>query len=1028
MKTNFPGTLLLLLACAFAFNSAVSAQGITFTENKGQVTDQYFQPRPDILFTGITGNLAYHLRRDGISYQLTTVDHAIRTVHAITGEELLIPDRVKSYRVDIRWTGCNPEALVEPGEAVPGVKHYYGASYPDGITGIRAFEGVFYRSVYKQIDLHYYEKDGALKYDFLVGAHADFSQIVLEVAGAEKIALQSDGSVLLHTPLGIISEGRPVVFQAGKALKAAWVVKGNQLHYNIPEYNPELPLVIDPATRVWGTYYGGSALEIAYFTTADAMGNAYLTGQTASSANIASSGAHQNVYGTGSSDAFLVKFNSSGIRQWGTYYGGNNTDAGRSITTDAAGNVYLAGQTASAAGIATPGSHQPVYGGNSGDGFLAKFDSNGIRQWATYYGGYQQDNILACVSDLSGNVYVSGEAQSDTGTVIATPGSHQPVHAAPGADAFLVKFNSSGTRLWGTYYGGTAADGAGALGIDGIGNVVMTGSTESAGGTAIATPGSFQPVFAGGTSDAFMVKFDPNGVRQWGSYFGGSVSGQIDNITAVVSDAVGNFYIAGRAETNTGTAIASPGSHQSTFGGGSVDAFLVKFSGNGTRQWGTYYGGTFSDYGYGCALDVNTGNVYLVGQTGSTTANAIATSGSYMTTFGGVWDGFLALFSGSGTRLWGTYYGGTGDDRIFSCAAGQPGYIYLTGQTASPGSAIATIGAHQTVYGGGTDAYLTQFYECIIPGAPAVVTVPAVCYGNSVTLTAGGTGTIGWYDAPAGGNYLGGGSSFTTPPVTGPVTYYAQDSTCAPGSSRSAVAIQVNALPVVIASVAPDTLVCSGTALTFSGSGALSYSWTGGVTDGVPLQVYATQTYYVTGTDSNGCTANDSVHITVQAVAPVSYVQSPALLCLNDAVLTLSPATPPGGTYSGQGVSGNTFDPGVAGTGSFVITYTYTDSIGCGDTSQQLMVVDICNGIVEGNTASEILITPNPGSGLFTLTLKQATDGATYSIYNSAGALCLVADCSAIRNRIDLTALPAGIYLLRVVLGEKTSTLKFIRN
>ena len=91
----------------------------------------------------------------------------------------------------------------------------------------------------------------------------------------------------------------------------------------------------------------------------------------------------------GSYDAFLVKFNSSGVRQWGTYYGGTGYDEGASCATDMSGNVYLAGYTQSTTGIATTGAHQTTYGGSS-DAFLVKFDACPAV--------YSQDTITACDS------------------------------------------------------------------------------------------------------------------------------------------------------------------------------------------------------------------------------------------------------------------------------------------------------------------------------------------------------------------------------------------------------------------------------------------------------------------------------------------------------------------------------------------------------------------------------------------------------------------------------------------------------
>jgi hypothetical protein len=225
-----------------------------------------------------------------------------------------------------------------------------------------------------------------------------------------------------------------------------------------------------------------------------------MTGHTPSTSGIATAGAHQTIYGGSSTDAFLVKFNSSGVIQWGTYYGGEGVDIGYSCATDASGNVYMAGdaqqQNLPASGISTIGAHQSAYGGGYSDGFLVKFDSNGLRQWGTYYGGSLLDVSFSCATDASGNVYMSGETQSFTG--IATSGAHETTVN----DAFLVSFNSSGVRQSGTYYGGVRA----VCTTDAAGNVYITGYTQSNSG--IATAGAHQTANGNsGYNDAFLVKF-----------------------------------------------------------------------------------------------------------------------------------------------------------------------------------------------------------------------------------------------------------------------------------------------------------------------------------------------------------------------------------------------------------------------------------------------------------------------------------------------------------------------------------------
>jgi hypothetical protein len=154
--------------------------------------------------------------------------------------------------------------------------------------------------------------------------------------------------------------------------------------------------------------------------------------QNLPASGISTIGAHQSAYGGGYSDGFLVKFDSNGLRQWGTYYGGSLLDVSFSCATDASGNVYMSGNTQSSAGIATSGAHQTTVN----DAFLVSFNSSGVRQSGTYYGGIR----TVCTTDASGNVYMTGYTQSNSG--IATAGAHQTAKGNSGYnDAFLVKFS-----------------------------------------------------------------------------------------------------------------------------------------------------------------------------------------------------------------------------------------------------------------------------------------------------------------------------------------------------------------------------------------------------------------------------------------------------------------------------------------------------------------------------------------------------------------------------------------------------------
>jgi len=395
------------------------------------------------------------------------------------------------------------------------------------------------------------------------------------------------------------------------------------------------------------------------------------------------------------------------VRAWGTYYTGtgqvwpNGEDRGSSCITDAAGNVYMVGFTSSNSDIATAGAHQTVYAGGpivfgtgGYDAFLVKFNSSGVRQWATYYGGSQDDMGISCAVDASGNVYMIGSTSSTSG--IATAGAHETTVN----DGFLVKFNSSGVRQWGTYFEGNGN----ACTTDASGNIYIVGLTNSTSG--IATAGAHQTVMSG-SGDAFLVKFNSSGVKQWGTYFGGASSGAsgMEKGLSCATDALGNVYMTGHTPSTSG--IATAGAHQTIYGGSSTDAFLVKFNSSGVIQWGTYYGGEGVDIGYSCATDAS-GNVYMAGdaQQQNLPASGISTIGAHQSAYGGGYsDGFLVKFDSNGLRQWGTYYGGSLLDVSFSCATDASGNVYMSGETQSF-TGIATSGAHETTV---NDAFLVSF-------------------------------------------------------------------------------------------------------------------------------------------------------------------------------------------------------------------------------------------------------------------------------------------------------------------------------
>jgi len=527
--------------------------------------------------------------------------------------------------------------------------------------------------------------------------------------------------------------------------------------------------------------------------------------------------------------------------------------------------------------------------------------------WATYYGGAGDDYGNSCAIDGAGNVYLAGTTTSNAG--IASGGFQNS--SGGSFDAFIVKFNSAGGRLWSTFYGGYSDDYGTSCAVDSIGNVYLAGYTYSAGGIAA---GGFQNT-PGGILDAFLAKFSANGSRLWGTYYGGSAE---DEGTSCCVDRSGNVYLAGYTGSTTG--IAS-GGFQNTFGGGYYDAFLAKFNATGNRLWATYYGGASDDLANSCAVD-GTGNVFLVGCTNS--AAGIALNGMDNTLSPtGFYDAFLVKFNSAGTRQWGTYYGGAGDDVATSCVIDISGNLVVAGYSSSPngiapsgfkggyydafiskfsttgaaiwvsyyggtgidyGNACATdvggnvylagstnsptgiaYGGFQNTYAGGTDAFLARFSSAGVRIWGSYYGGAAADFGNACAVRSTDSVYLAGYTVSVSGvasggfqNTFGGGS---------------YDAFLAKTNSRCAPAVSIT--------VSPGTSICQGTKATFaattvSGGTSPAYQW---MKDGVKVG-----TNSATYVDSLLKT-NDSVKLVLTSNAACAVINTATSNSLNFTVI-----------------------------------------------------------------------------------------------------------------------------------------------
>jgi len=718
--------VLLSLSCClslFSYSQTVpegwqQKEKYSFVENKGQIRDQYGNLRTDIDFRLQSADVSIMVGDASIHYQWHKPEEDLR----VALKERKTP-KVTTYRMDVELLGANKAAIMTTEEP----QQYYEKYYLEhlGLNGTKAesFRKVTYHDVYPGVDWVVYlakstTGNETMKYDFVVRPGGRVSDIKLSYSGATSLSLDGQGALVATTPMGTIKEDAPYSYvmadrNNSEKVKVAsrFVLNGNVLSFQTDDYKGTL--VIDPELE-WSTYYGGYGFDLGTVVACDNIGNVYLTGSSWFGFNITTVGSYQ-YDNAGDFDAFLAKFDESGNRLWGTYFGGSNSENGSGLACDASNRVYISGYTGSYLGIATAGCHQPASSG-AGDNFLARFDTDGNRIWSTFYGGPGNELGGICATDNFGHVYLSGQTNSTSNIAYNGFSSNR----AGGFDAYLVQFDTAGVRQWATYYGGVDDESGDGIACDNSGSVFLGGQTRSTGG--IATIGSHQIALAG-EADNFLVKFNVSGVRQWGTYYGGPGEEANGTFKCVAVDQLGNPFLVGN--TNSASGIATAGSHQPALAGG-ADGFLVKFNAQGQRQWATYLGGVDDESGGGIACDYNNRIVW----TGySTSAAGIATPGAYQSTNNGGTDVYFVRFLPDGVQEYGTYFGGDSYDEGIAIGFDYIGNAYISGGTTSATN-IATPGAFETTYYGGIGIFLAKFCTANVPGT---ITGPdSICANSTV--------------------------------------------------------------------------------------------------------------------------------------------------------------------------------------------------------------------------------------------------------------------------------------------------------
>ena len=431
----------------------------------------------------------------------------------------------------------------------------------------------------------------------------------------------------------------------------------------------------------------------------DTVGNTYVVGLYATTADFDPGTGTTNLTSAGDTDAFIVKLDSSGDLVWARSVGGSGADEGRGIAVDVSGNVYVTGYYNGTADF-DPGSGTANLTSAGPDAvFVLKLNSAGAYQWAHSFGsasaGSQGYDVAV---DSSGNPHVTGGFR---GTVDFDPsGANANLTASgSGGDAFVLKLSSAGAYLWAGQFGGSGQEYGNKIAVAGTGAIAFVG--EFNGNNSDFDPGVGTSLLSSNGWDGFAVNLNASGTLGWAQKFGDSGTDRAYAVAVAGSDIVigGSFQ---------NTVVFDPGpTPTSRTAAGLNDGFVVKVDSSGVFQWVAPISGTNQEWVLSVAVD-GSGNVLAAGPFWQTVDFDPASGATANLTSAGGSDAFVMKLDSSGAYQWAKQFGGFGTDYANGVATVMVGAVFVSGFFASTADFDPNSGTSNIVAQGGQDVFLAK--------------------------------------------------------------------------------------------------------------------------------------------------------------------------------------------------------------------------------------------------------------------------------------------------------------------------------
>lgn len=833
-------------------------------------------------------------------------------------------------------------------------RNYFIGNDPARWKGhVGLFHQIDYYNLYNGIDLRFYGDGGKVKYDFIVAPGANANQIQLQYEGLDALFVQN-GNLHMVTSVNTVIEQQPYAYQYidGQLTQVPcfFSVSGNTVTFSMPDgYDSSQALIIDP-TLVFASYTGATSDNWGFTATYDNTGHLYAGGASFGVGYPTTTGAFQVAFAGGDPtgpffvDIGISKFSPDGSSLiYSTYLGGSaSSEVPHSM-------------------IVTPNDELIVYG------------TTGSVNYPTTAGAFDQS--------FNGGFPVTFNSI--------------PYQSGPGSDIIVTKFTPDGSALIGsTYIGGVGNDGLnlstalkrnyadecrGEVFIDAGGNIYLASSTNSP--DFPATVGVISE-FAQGGQDACLIKLNPNLTNMiWGTYLGGTAD---DAAYSIKMDTDETIYVAGG--TNSNNFPTTPGAYDTSFNGGTSDAWLAKISSDGSTLIGsTYLGTPLYDQSFFVDIDQDL-NVYTVGQTAgiypiSAGLFSNPNSGQYI----------HKLSNDLTTSIWSTTFGnGNGSPNISPTAflVDNCYQIYVSGwggnvNSSLPGSTTNGLPITPDAFDSVTDG---SDYYFIILGENASTLLYATFFGSPSGTgehVDGGTsrfdkaGVI--YQAVCAG--CGGSDLFPTTPGAWSTT---NNST---NCNLGCIKFSFDTAPTVAQfNLPPPGCVPYDVTFTNTSINASEYQWTfpDGTTSTVTSPSYTftepgTYTITLLAINPGTCNGEDQTTQTIVVLGEQSVEAFPLNFCPGDSPALLQ-ASLPGGTWSGTGVvnpATGLFNPAGLTAGTYIVTYTVGTIPSCTSTADATVTI---NALPNANYTDQ---NGNPINGITycitdpAVTLVPATAGAT---------------------------------------------------